>query len=115
MWSSSAPGSAGSLQPRRSLAGARVVVVEKEAGPGLEQSGRAQGAIRVQGREAAELPLAIESLEIWRSVAEHGDEFELRFGGNLYLCTSDDEVRHAAELQATAHANGRTDVRLLTP
>src|SRR5438067_503110 len=39
--------------------GARVVVVEKEAGPGLEQSGRAQGAIRVQGREPAELPLAI--------------------------------------------------------
>jgi len=95
--------------------GARVVVVEKEAGPGLEQSGRAQGAIRVQGREAAELPLAIESLEIWRSVADHGDEFELRFGGNLYLCTNDDEVRHAAELRATAHANGLTDVRLLTP
>src|SRR5256714_5807794 len=95
--------------------GARVVVVEKEAGPGLEQSGRAQGAIRVQGREAAELPLAIESLEIWRSVADHGDEFELRFGGNLYLCTNDDEAAHAAELCETAHANGLTDVRLLTP
>src|SRR5439155_8980900 len=95
--------------------GARVLVLEKEPGPGLEQSGRAQGAIRVQGREPAELPLAIESLEIWRSVAEHGDEFELRFGGNLYLCTNDDEVRHAAELRATAHANGLTDVRLLTP
>ena len=95
--------------------GARVVVVEKEPGPGLEQSGRAQGAIRVQGREAAELPLAIESLEIWRSVAEHGDEFELRFGGNLYLCTNDDEVAHATELCETAHANGLTDVRLLTP
>src|SRR5436309_8189076 len=97
------------------LRGARVVVVEKEAGPGLEQSGRAQGAIRVQGREAAELPLAMESLEIWRSVAEHGDEFELRFGGNLYLCTTEDEVRQAAELRDTAHANGLTDVRLLTP
>jgi sarcosine oxidase subunit beta len=95
--------------------GARVVVVEKEAGPGLEQSGRAQGAIRVQGREAAELPLAIESLEIWRSVADHGDEFELRFGGNLYLCTNDAEVAHAAGLCGTAHANGLTDVRLLTP
>src|SRR2546421_4264763 len=95
--------------------GARVVVVEKEAGPGLEQSGRAQGAIRVQGREAAELPLAIESLEIWRSVADHGDEFELRFRGNLYLCTNDDEVRHATELCKTARANGLTDVRMLTP
>ena len=95
--------------------GARVVVVENEPGPGLEQSGRAQGAIRVQGREAAELPLAIESLEIWQSVADHGDEFELRFGGNLYLCTNDDEVAHATELCETAHANGLTDVRLLTP
>src|SRR4051794_16757010 len=66
--------------------GARVIVVEKESGPGLAQSGRAQGAIRVQGREAAELPLAMDSLAIWKSVAEHADEFELRFGGNLYLC-----------------------------
>jgi sarcosine oxidase, subunit beta len=95
--------------------GANVVLVEKEPGPGLEQSGRAQGAIRVQGREAAELPLALESLEIWRSVAEHGDEFELRFGGNLYLCTNEDEVRQATELRDVAHANGFTDVRLLTP
>jgi glycine/D-amino acid oxidase-like deaminating enzyme len=95
--------------------GAHVVVVEKEPGPGMEQSGRAQGAIRVQGRESAELPLAMESLEIWRGVAEDGDEFELRFGGNLYLCTSEDEVRQAAELRDTAHANGLTDVRLLAP
>jgi sarcosine oxidase, subunit beta len=95
--------------------GARVVVVEKEPGPGLEQSGRAQGAIRVQGREAAELPLALESLEIWKSVADHGDEFELRFGGNLYLCTNEEEVRQATELRDVGHAGGFTDVRLLTP
>ncbi len=95
--------------------GARVVVVEKESGPGMEQSGRAQGAIRVQGREAAELPLAMESLEIWQGVARHGEEFELRFGGNLYLCTNEDEVRQATELRDVGHANGFTDVRLLTP
>ena len=95
--------------------GARVVVVEKASGPGLEQSGRAQGAIRVQGREAAELPLAMESLEIWRGVAEYGDEFELRFGGNLYLCTNEEEVRQATELRDAAHANGLTDVQLVTP
>ena len=94
--------------------GANVVVVEKEPGPGLEQSGRSQGTIRVQGREAAELPLAMESLDIWKGVAGHGDEFELRFGGNLYLCTNEDEVRQATELRDIAHANGFTDVRLLT-
>jgi glycine/D-amino acid oxidase-like deaminating enzyme len=95
--------------------GARVVVVEKEAGPGMGQSGRAQGAIRVQGREAAELPLAMESLEIWRSVADHGEQFELRFGGNLYLCTNEGEVHHATQLRDIAHANGLIDVEILTP
>jgi sarcosine oxidase subunit beta len=95
--------------------GARVVVVEKASGPGQEQSGRAQGAIRVQGREAAELPLALESLDIWREAAPRGDEFELRFKGNLYLCTNEDEVRHAAELRDVALANGLSDVQLLRP
>src|SRR6266540_257750 len=112
MWSSSAPGSAGSPRPRRLLSGARAWSSSRRRSGPVWSS---RGAPRVQGREAAELPLAMESLEIWRSVAEHGDEFELRFGGNLYLCTSDDEVAHAAELCETARANGLTDVRLLTP
>lgn len=94
--------------------GVRVAVVEKARGPGTEQSGRAQGAIRVQGREAAELPLAIESLELWRGIAEYADEFELRFGGNLYLCTTVDEIRQARELCDTANAGGLADVQLLT-
>src|SRR5215211_2383138 len=95
--------------------GARVVVVEKEFGPAMEQSGRAQGAIRVQGREAAELPLAVESLAIWKAVADHGEEFELRFGGNLYLCTTDEEVLRATELQDVAHTGGLGDVKMLSP
>jgi glycine/D-amino acid oxidase-like deaminating enzyme len=96
--------------------GARVVVVEKEAAPGRAQSGRAQGAIRVQGREPAELPLALDSLERWHEIAaDAGDEVELRFGGNLYLCSDEAEVRHAAELCEVAHANGLPDVELLTP
>src|SRR4051794_36797393 len=69
--------------------GARVVVLEKEPAPGLAQSGRAQGAIRVQGRDAAELPLALESLRLWRELEGHADELELRFSGNLYLCSDD--------------------------
>src|SRR5690348_12958824 len=95
--------------------GLRVLVVEKEAGPGRAQSGRAQGAIRVQGREADELWLALESLEIWQGVAAHADEMELRFGGNLYLCTTPDEVAQARELRDIGHANGLDDVRMLTP
>lgn len=95
--------------------GLRVVVVDKEAGPGMEQSGRAQGAIRVQGREAAELPLAIESLEIWQGVRRHAAEMELHFGGNLYLCTTDEEVAQATHLRDIGVASGLTDVQLLTP
>jgi glycine/D-amino acid oxidase-like deaminating enzyme len=95
--------------------GLRVVVVEKEDGPGQAQSGRAQGAIRVQGREAVELWLALESLEIWQGVAAYAEEMELRFGGNLYLCTTPEEVRQATELRDIGHANGLEDVRMLTP
>src|SRR5436190_1063895 len=49
--------------------GLRVVVVERGAGPGMEQSGRAQGAIRVQGREAAELPRAATQFFAGRAAA----------------------------------------------
>jgi sarcosine oxidase subunit beta len=101
---------AGALAAR----GASAVVVEKEAGPAVEQSGRAQGAIRVQGRAAAELPLAVEALRIWREVAGEA-EFEFRVGGNLYVCTTPDEVAMASRLVSETHASGLAEVQLLGP
>lgn len=48
---------------RAAETGARVVVIDKEAGPAGEQSGRAQGALRALGKHAA-IPLTEESLAI---------------------------------------------------
>lgn len=101
---------AGSLAAR----GATVLVVEKESVPAGEQSGRAQGAIRVQGREAAEIPLAVEALSLWHDVAAEGD-FELTFGGNMYICNDASEVEAVKDLVRQAERAGFHDVRLLTP
>ena len=44
--------------------GASVVLLDKEDGPAREGSGRAQGSLRVQGRQGVELPLAREALDV---------------------------------------------------
>lgn len=95
--------------------GHRVVLVEKEAGPAREESGRAQGSLRVQGRHAAELPLALEALELWKQAAEDGGDFEFVQGGNLYLQTSEDERPVLEGLVAEAHRAGLAEVELLDP
>jgi len=94
--------------------GATVLVVEKGGTVASEQSGRAQGAIRVQGREPAEIPLALEALSLWRQV-DAADDIELTFGGNMYICTDESEVRAASELVSLSHQAGLHNVRLLDP
>lgn len=98
--------------------GARVILVDKEAGPAVEASGRAQGSLRLQGREPAELPLARETMDLWaaagkRAGAEH--DFELTFGGNAYVCDDEHELPTLERLVDTARAAGLTGVRLLAP
>lgn len=92
--------------------GQSVVLIEKEAGPAREGSGRAQGSLRVQGRHAAEFPLAVESLELWKAAADEGN-FEFVQGGNLYMQTSEAERSVLEHLVAEAHKSGLTDVTLL--
>lgn len=94
--------------------GARVVLVEKEEGPGREGSGRAQGSLRVQGRHGAEFPLAIESLRLWEEAALEGD-FEFVAGGNLYFQTTEAERVVLTRLVREAHEAGLTGVELLDP
>ena len=53
--------------------GARVALIEKESEPAREGSGRAQGSLRLQGRHAAEFPLARESIELWKQLGEDVD------------------------------------------
>ena len=95
--------------------GASVLVVEKEAGPAYEASGRAQGSLRVQGRHGAELPLAQEAIRLWsEAVAEDpGNDVELRTDGNLYLCTRPGERETLDRLVDAARFAGLDRVRYL--
>ncbi len=94
--------------------GATVILVEKEAQPAREGSGRAQGSLRIQGRDAAELPLAQEAIGLWKQLDDESD-CELRFGGNIYLCDDPRELPALRELVREAHPAGLTGVRLLDP
>jgi glycine/D-amino acid oxidase-like deaminating enzyme len=94
--------------------GATVIVVEKERHPAFEGSGRAQGSLRLQGREPAEFPLAREAIGRWRALQDEVD-CELRFGGNLYLCDDPAELPTLRTLVDEAHGSGLSDVRLLDP
>jgi sarcosine oxidase subunit beta len=92
--------------------GAKVILVEKEQQPAWEGSGRAQGSLRLQGRDAAELPLAREAIERWKELGDEVD-CELRFGGNIYLCDDPDELPTLHTLVKDAHRAGLSHVRLL--
>jgi glycine/D-amino acid oxidase-like deaminating enzyme len=92
--------------------GARVVLLDKEDGPGREGSGRAQGSLRVQGRHRSELALAQEAMWLWTEAATEAD-FELVHGGNLYVQTRPEEAETLRCLLAESHAAGLTEVELL--
>jgi glycine/D-amino acid oxidase-like deaminating enzyme len=85
--------------------GVSVAVCEKGL-IGAEQSSRNWGWVRQMGRDPAELPLAIESLRIWRGMnARISGETGFRQTGIAYLCETDADVamyegwlKHAAPL-----------------
>jgi sarcosine oxidase, subunit beta len=96
--------------------GASVVVIDKENGPAREGSGRAQGSLRLQGRHASELPLAVEALRLWNEAAsDDAADIELVNGGNLYFCTTEDERPILTSLVAEAKASGLDAVEFLEP
>src|SRR5580698_9867140 len=60
---------------------------------GGEQSSRNWGWCRTMGRDAREIPLAIESLRLWRGMnARTGRETGFREAGIVYLCETEREV-----------------------
>lgn len=72
--------------------GQKVVLCEKGRIAG-EQSSRNWGWIRQQGRDLSELPIMIESLAIWKSLAqEHGDALGFRQTGVQYLARTEAEM-----------------------
>src|SRR3954449_12718677 len=73
--------------------GVPVVVCEKGVIAG-EQSSRNWGWCRTMGRDPRELPLAIESLKLWRGLNQRiGDETGFRQIGTLYICPDEEAYR----------------------
>ncbi len=83
--------------------GLRVALVEKGR-VGAEQSGRNWGWIRVQGRDAAEIPLVLEAQRLWSELdaAVQGATGLARHGVMYLANTPADTARHAAFLPLAA-------------
>lgn len=78
-----------------------------------EQSARNWGWIRQQGRDLAELPIMVESLRIWKSLAqEMGEGLGFRQTGVTYLANTDRDMEGFAAWMPHAKAHD-LDTRLL--
>ena len=72
------------------------------------------GGIRRQGRHAAEVSLANESIARWPSLGEElGADLHYRSGGNLMLAENDSQAERIAAFVRAQHRKGFTDVRLI--
>ncbi len=94
--------------------GVHVIVVEKNAGVGLEASGCNGGGVRQNGRKAM-LPIAIESVRIWEELAkELESDLEYVQTGNINIAI-DKETENALENEVTWEKDhGLNDVRMLS-
>ncbi len=90
--------------------GVSVVLCEKGRVAG-EQSSRNWGWIRQQGRDLAELPIMMESMALWRAMAEAMPGLGFRQNGVMYLARSHDEMFAFEEWMTEARSRG-LDVRL---
>ena len=93
--------------------GVSVALCEKGA-IGAEQSSRNWGWCRTMGRDVREIPLAIESLRLWRELnARIGAETGFRQAGIVYTCdTESDMAEQEAWLEQARQ--WQVDARLLT-
>lgn len=92
--------------------GLRVTLCEKGRIAG-EQSSRNWGWVRQQGRDPAELPIMVESLSIWKTLAqEFGDALGFRQEGVLYLAKTEKEIAGFEDWLVHAKAHG-LDTHLL--
>jgi glycine/D-amino acid oxidase-like deaminating enzyme len=81
---------------------------------GGEQSSRNWGWVRQMGRDPAEVPLAVESLALWRGLNERvGAETGFRQTGISYLCSNAREMAAYEAWLQHARSNG-VDSRLLS-
>lgn len=95
-------------------AGLSVVVIEKGRVAG-EQSSRNWGWIRAQGRDWAELPLAMEARGLWAEIAASCDvDIGLRQTGVTYLASDEAAMARHRAWAARAVAEGLRDCRVLS-
>jgi glycine/D-amino acid oxidase-like deaminating enzyme len=93
--------------------GINVVLCEKGHIAG-EQSGRNWGWIRQQKRDAREMPMIIESLKIWRTLADEiGEDVGYMQTGCLYVAKNNDELEQYAKWLCTAEEYG-LDTRIIS-
>ena len=94
--------------------GVSVLVCEKGRVAG-EQSSRNWGWVRQQGRDSAELPIAMEANRLWRNLAEETGERDLAFTacGCLHVTNEPARMSRWEEWRETA-ARHQLDSRVLT-
>lgn len=94
--------------------GLKTLLIERDT-VAAAQSGRALGLVRRQGRDLHELPLMIESMDIWRNLErELGRPVGWRQGGNLWCAATEQRLQKLQGwLEATAVYDFGT--RLLNP
>ena len=93
--------------------GAKVVLLEKGE-IADEQSGRAWGFVRQQGRSPREIPLMMECNKMWQSLSEElNADIEWVQGGNLAVAYDDDRMGQLEEWCKVGQEHG-LDVKMLT-
>ncbi len=94
--------------------GQRVTLLEKEAAVGLEASGRCACGVRQQGRKGA-LQLAMGSVRLWANLAQELEcDLEYVRTGNLKVALDPERAAYFEEEVVWEHAQGLSEVRLLT-
>lgn len=93
----------------------RSVILIEKGFVGGEASGRNGGGVRQQKRDPAELPLAIESVKIWKGLKEELEwDLEYHQGGNLHVLSNPDTYDAAVKQLEHSRSVG-LDVQLLDP
>ncbi len=93
-------------------AGLSVLVCEKGRVAG-EQSSRNWGWVRTQGRDEAEVPIAVESLRLWDELSDElGDELGYERRGIMFLAESENEMAEFESWLSIAKTNG-LDTRVI--
>ncbi len=95
-------------------AGVSVVLIDRVRAPaGATASATSAGGVRQQGRVGAELPLSIESIRMWDSLADEL-EMDIRYRrGGMAVCTSDPASLAGLRARVARERSAGVDVRFV--